>query len=387
VKSKNIVILSTADWDNPFWTNKQHVAVSLFKLGYRVLYIDSLGLRKPSASTSDVGRIKRRLKKAFKAPKEVQANIWVWSPIILPFQQYLMVRLINKAIFSRWLKFWLWKLDFSGDLLWTYNPLSTRLLNCDGFKNLVYHCVDEIKAQPGMPVDILTVADNELSRKANVIFATSPNLYESRKILNKNTYYFSNVADFNHFNQATLDSIVIPADIAEIPSPIAGFIGAVSGYKLDFELIEFVAKKCPNISFVFIGKVGEGDPWTNIDKISALKNVYFLGPKKYSTLPAYLKAMTITLLPNHINEYTDSMFPMKFFEYLSTGKPVVSVNLKAIQEHREFCYLSIDYEEFAENVIEALRTPNLGLENRLSLARDYTYDSRMLKMIKILEGL
>lgn len=387
MKSKDIVILSTADWDNPFWTNKQHVAISLSKLGYRVLYIDSLGLRKPSASSSDLGRIKRRLKKAFKAPRKVHDNIWVWSPIILPFQQYPFVRLINRFVFSNWLKFWSWKLKISNNLFWTYNPLTTRLLNLDGYKILVYHCVDEIKAQPGMPVDILTVADNELSSKANVIFATSLKLYESRKELNENTHYFSNVADFNFFNQALLERTVIPEDIAKIPSPIAGFIGAISGYKIDFELIEFVANKCPDISFVFIGKVGEGDPWTNVEKISTLKNVYFLGPKEYSTLPAYLKAMTVTLLPNHINEYTDSMFPMKFFEYLAAGKPVVSVNLKAIQEHSTFCYLSLDYAEFANNVIEASIAPSVGLENRLNLAKKYTYDSRMLKMMEIVKDL
>ena len=59
---KNVVLLSTADWENPFWTNKQHVAVELAKQGINVFYIDSLGLRAPSASRSDFKRISNRLK-------------------------------------------------------------------------------------------------------------------------------------------------------------------------------------------------------------------------------------------------------------------------------------------------------------------------------------
>ena len=57
----DVVLLATADWANPFWTNKQHVAVELARRGHRVLYVDSLGLRRPSASQHDFGRILKRL--------------------------------------------------------------------------------------------------------------------------------------------------------------------------------------------------------------------------------------------------------------------------------------------------------------------------------------
>lgn len=106
MKQKDIVLLSTAEWDNPFWTNKQHVAIALAKLGYRVLYIDSLGLRRPSASRQDFIRILKRLKKALNAPCEVKTNIWVWSPVLLPFQSISWVRRINKIFLSSWLHFW-----------------------------------------------------------------------------------------------------------------------------------------------------------------------------------------------------------------------------------------------------------------------------------------
>ena len=86
-----ILMLSTADWDNPFWTNKQHVALELSLQGHKVLYVDSLGLRPPSINKSDFTRIFRRLLKGLRFPRRINENLWVWSPIVIPFQKYRAV--------------------------------------------------------------------------------------------------------------------------------------------------------------------------------------------------------------------------------------------------------------------------------------------------------
>ena len=82
----DITLLATADWDHPFWTNKQHVAVSLAALGHRVLYVDSLGLRPPTLGQRDRGRLWRRLRLAFPRPRPVRPGIWVISPLQLPLR-------------------------------------------------------------------------------------------------------------------------------------------------------------------------------------------------------------------------------------------------------------------------------------------------------------
>src|SRR4029078_11049766 len=94
----DIVLLSTADWDNPFWTNKQHVAQELARRGHRVLYIDSLGLRRPSATGRDLRRVLRRLFPALRRPRAVRDRLWVWSPVVIPLQRFGAVRWINKAL-------------------------------------------------------------------------------------------------------------------------------------------------------------------------------------------------------------------------------------------------------------------------------------------------
>lgn len=386
MKLKDVVLLSTAEWDNPFWTNKQHVAIELAKRGHRVFYIDSLGLRRPSISNQDTKRIIKRIRKAFQKPKKVKENLWVWSPVLLPFQNNTWTRKFNYYLLSNWLRTCLKRLNFNQDIFWTYNPLTLNLFDTDLYSQLIYHCVDEIKAQPGMPVKLIEDAEKKLATKANLVFATSTTLYESRKLWNEKTYYFSNVADFDHFSKAREKSTIVPDDLLKIPHPRLGFIGALSGYKVDFKLLEFLAQKHPEYSIVLLGKVGEGDPWTNIDNLYQYSNIFFLGSKSYSDLPSYLKGFDLAMLPNAINEYTNSMFPMKFFEYLSAGKPIVSINLHALQEYKEVCFLSNNHEEFINNIENALKNIDFKLKERLALAKGFTYKSRTDEMMKLIQN-
>ncbi|WP_426719829.1 hypothetical protein [Enterobacter cloacae complex sp. 285F6] len=120
--------------------------------------------------------------------------------------------------------------------------MTTRFLEPGDFGYVVYHCVDEIKAQPGMPVEILQDAEEELVRRADITFVTSLTLLKSRKHWSDEVYYFSNVADYNHFSKALDDQLPVPADLNAIPEPRIGFIGAISGYKVNFSLLEAIAE-------------------------------------------------------------------------------------------------------------------------------------------------
>ncbi len=385
--SVDIVFLSTADWENPFWTNKQHVAKELAKIGYRVLYIDSLGLRRPTTSRSDVNRIVRRLLKAFRPPRKVVHNLWVWSPVILPLHGNHVFRRINRMFLAAGLGVCLKLLGFKRHWFWTYNPITCGLFTLSRFRCKIYHCVDEIKAQPGMPAGLLEAEEKRLAKKVDIIFTTSPKLTETRGRWNRNTYYLPNVADFNHFATARLDETEIPLDLRSIPGLKVGFIGAISSYKVDFQLLRKIAESRPEWALVLIGEVGEGDPWTESELLKEVDNLHLLGPRNYDVLPAYLKGFDVALLPNRVNEYTESMFPMKFFEYLASGVPVVSVGLKALQEFQDVVTIAHTAEEFVEAIEGTLKGNAPSLEKRLKTALQYTYEKRTRKMLSIIRDI
>jgi len=281
--------------------------------------------------------------------------------------------------------FWTKILGLKKDVFWTYSPMSTAFYDLNGYKAVIYHSVDDIKAQPGMPAKAIEKFEIDLLKKADVVFVTAPSLYDAHSLINKNVFYHSNVADFDHFNSATNDSLEIPEDVRALKGPVVGFIGAISSYKLDFLLIKYVAELRPDINFLLIGEVGEGDPNTNVEIFEKLSNVRLLGGRPYKELPAYLKKIDVALLPNKINDYTKAMFPMKFFEYLAAGKPVVSTELPALIAFTEVADFCNNYDDFLAAIDRRLVDIEGDVERRLKVARKYTYEYRTDLMLEILK--
>jgi glycosyltransferase involved in cell wall biosynthesis len=357
---RHVVLLSTADWDHPFWTNKQHVASALVELGHRVLYVESVGLRPPRLEVQDLRRIGLRLLRGLRPPRRVKEGLWVWSPLLIPAPRTPLHRWLNRVVFASLLGLWRRCLRLRPDLLWTYNPLTGALLDlqCSGFLQLVYHCVDDLTAQPCMPVALIEREEAALCQAADQVFVTSLELLRTRGHHNPHTRYDPNVADVAHFAVARDPQLPLPADLQALPpGPRLGFIGAVSSYKLDLALLLRLANHRPDSQLVLIGRAGEGDPATDLSGLKGLANVHLLGPRPYSQLPAYLRGFDLALLPCPINAYTRSMFPMKFFEYVAAGVPVVATALPALSDQAHLAHLCADTDSFLSAVDQLLTLP------------------------------
>jgi len=393
----DITLLATADWDHPLWTNKQHVACSLVALGHRVLYVESLGLRSPrqaahapvaTQARSDWSRIRRRLCHGVQPPRQVRPGLWVWSPLVFPGALAGWRLAINRLVLRVGLFVWSRSLHLQADWLWTYNPMTLSVLDPRPWKRLIYHCVDAIQAQPGMPAREIEQLENRLCHRADIVFVTSPGLYRSLGTLNPQTYFYPNVADVNHFGHALNRALPIPDDLAAIPNPRLGFVGAISNYKLDVPMLVCLARNHPEWSLVLIGPVGEGDPSTDVTSLLQLKNVHLLGTRSYGELPDYLRGFDVGLLPLRLNAYTQSMFPMKFFEYLAAGLPVVSSAIDALQPFADVAFLcDTTATAFASAIAAALKKEGPTIQKRLAAAAANTYNKRTQAMLNDLAKL
>ena len=383
----NFIIFSTADWDNPFWTNKQHMAKTFEKHGHNVIYVDSLGIRKPKIDKRDFLRILKRCKTLFKPYRKVSDNIWVISPFILPFHKLNIVRKFNDIFLSIIVKFLMFFLNFKEYIIWTYSPVTDTLIDKFSPQKKIYHCVDDLSALPNVDKENLKRREKELILKSDYIFTTSKNLFDYIKPLNVNTYYQNNVCDYEHFSSATTKLFELPGDLEAIKSPIIIFIGAISSYKINFNLLSNIAKKHNEWSFVMIGQVGEGQPETNIDILLQCKNIHLLGAKDYKEIPKYLHFSDVAIIPANINDYTKSMFPMKFFEYLSAGLQVVTTNLYSLEDYEEISFVSKSDSDFEKYLIDVI-------ENNFKKSNDkiheecikHTWDGRYQTMIKIMDS-
>lgn len=382
----DIVLISTADFDHPFWTNKQHTAVRLAARGYRVLYVESLGLRAPTTGARDMARMGRRLKRGLTPPRQVRPNLWVCAPLVLPRHTEPGVRRLNGRVLALTIGAQLAMLGMRTLLVWTYNPVIHELLDRLPHRGVVYHCVDDLTAAPGLPSETIADAERAMCARANWVFTTSPTLQDKLAPLNPDhTVYMPNVADVDHFVTAQQPG-PIAEDLARIPGPRVGYIGAISPYKFDLERTARIARAMPDVSFVLIGQVGEGQPGATTDLLDA-PNIHLLGPRPYDTLPTYLRGFDAALLPFTRNAYTDAMFPMKFFETLAAGVPVISTAIPSLKDEADLAVLS----DADDTLIAGLRAAIAGtdpaqLAAGLAKAKQHTWDTRLDRMEQLLRG-
>ena len=386
----DFVVLATADWDHPLWTNKQHTALTLAAAGHRVLYVESLGIRPPRAGSSDRTRIVRRLRRMLQLPRQRRERLWVWSPPVLPGGHSGGALRFNRRLLQGGLEIVCRWLGFTNPILWTYNPLTSRYLDPEGFAGSVYHCVDRIQDQPGMPVARIEASEQALSKAVDVVFATSPQLQVSHRRWNPHTLLFGNVADHAHFSRArlrdTADPLCCPERLQGVDRPRLIFMGAIDAYKLDLGLLLQLAQRNSAWRFVLIGPVGECDPATDVAGLLGCPNVEMVGPVAYGDLPNWLAHGDVALLPLQLNGYTRHMFPMKFFEYLSAGLPVVATEIPALEAHADVAWLCPPAVEAFERAIEAaLAGAGPSLEQRLERAATQTYESRTASMLSYLD--
>ena len=377
-----ILLLSTADWDNPFWTNKQHVARELARRGHPVIYVESLGLRRPGAGKRDLARLWRRLLRGLRPARLVKPGVWVASPLVLPLHGWSGMDVFNRALLRLCIDAACRRAGVKPRLLWTYSPLTLRLLPPTRETFVVYHAVDDIASQPGMPKTLIEAAERNLVRRADQVFATSPLLTERHGAINPQTAFFPNVVDYDHFAAARTEPP--SADLAALPSPRIGFVGAIAAYKLDLPLLVAVARLRPSYSFVLIGQLGKGDPGTEISPLAAEPNIHLVGPRSYAELPACLAAFGAAILPCPITPYTRAMFPMKLFEYIAGGLPVVATRLPAISAFAHLVHTADDSPSFAAAIDDALAGRGATREERQAAAKAQTWKIRTDAMLKII---
>lgn len=118
--------------------------------------------------------------------------------------------------------------------------------------------------------------------------------------------------------------------MAELTHPLIVFTGAIVATKLDIGLLVALARARPDWSFALVGPVGPGDPRTDVSALASEPNVHLLGRRAYRQLPSVLRGADAGLIPYAHNELTNSIFPMKVYEYLAAGLPVVTTPLPAL---------------------------------------------------------
>jgi glycosyltransferase involved in cell wall biosynthesis len=327
LEGRDIVCVGFADWDTELWTNQHHLMSRLAR-GNRVLFVESLGLRRPQLAGRDLARIARRLRRGL-APPRAADGLSVLSPLVIPLHGNRLARAINDRLLPALVGRAVRRLGLSRPILWSYVPQAEALLGTLDPSLVVYHCVDDISAHALIDTASFRAAERRFAARADLVLASAPQLVRRMRELSSNVLEAPNVADTALFSSALAPGEPDPA-IAALARPRLVFTGAISAIKLDTALLRDLARARPGWSIALVGPVGLGDPHTDLSELDQEPNVHLLGPRDYAQLPAVLRAADVGLIPYVRSELTDSIFPMKVYEYLAAGLPVISTELPAL---------------------------------------------------------
>lgn len=327
LQGRDIVCVGFADWDTALQTNQHHLMKRLAAEN-RVLFIESLGLRRPQLAGRDLKRIARRLRRGLSGAREID-GLHVLPPLVLPLHANAFVRALNRRLLGIFVRRAAGKLGMHKPILWAYVPQAESLLEVLQPELVIYHCVDDIAAQPGIDSASFRTAETRFAGRADLVLASAPALTERLQSISDNVIYAPNVADTALFASALEEGPIDPA-LTALPAPRIVFTGAVVATKLDMGLLVGLAKARPSWSFALVGPVGLGDPSTDVSALAAEPNLHLLGARTYEQLPGVLRGADAGLIPYARNQLTDSIFPMKVYEYLAAGLPVVATPLPSL---------------------------------------------------------
>lgn len=371
------IICFAHDWGGDP-TSKTHIMRILAKKN-RVLWVNSIGMRRPTASGADFRRMASKLRRSFVGCQEVEPNLFVVNPLVIPLPGFALADRLNANLLLAVLRRLCRRHGLEQPLLWTFLPTVGRLLGRLGEQMVIYHCVDEYSAFSGVPRQALIRMEQDLVRRAHVVITSSERLCDERRSMNPHTYFVPHGVDIAHFARALDPGTEVPDDLRALPRPIVGFFGLLADW-IELDLVRALAVARPDWSIVLIGKAV-----TNLWPLRGVPNIHLLGQKPYSTLPGYCRGFDVAIIPFRINGLTIRANPLKLREYLAAGLPVVSTPLPEVARYGGVVYLAEGVKAFIAGIEAALGERSVPMvQRRVEAMRAEGWEERVVEISAII---
>jgi len=333
------IIAFAKDWhEDP--TSNHHVLRELARTR-RVLWLNSLATRTPKLSSGrDLGKIGRKLVEFARGPVNVENDLWVTTPLVLPLPGSAIARAVNRQILRATIRALRLRLGIKQFELWTFLPNTADYIGTLGEQLAVYYCVDEWSMFSYLDRAQTVAAERRVLERVDAVFAINHALADAKRAINRATYVSPHGVDHSLFARALDPAVAVPADLAALPGPRIGFYGTLRDW-VDFELIAHLARARPAWSIALIGQA-LGD----LSALDGLPNVHLLGQKRHDELPAYCRGFDAGMIPYRIDERMTFVNPLKLREYLSAGVPVVSTPVPEVVRYSHMCRIAATPESF-----------------------------------------
>jgi hypothetical protein len=260
----------------------------------------------------------------------------------------------------------------SVEVLWITHPRLVSVEDLVEYEVLVYRMSDDV-AQFQQEPRTINAVEQELCKRADLVFCTAWSLVEKAEAWGANAVYLPNGVDFELFNA---DENPEPPDLAGISRPRILYLGAISDW-LDIDLLALAAQRHRDLSFVLVGPVvGTDQVATSIRQLAEEPNAYVLGSKPFHQVPAYMRFSDVGLIPFRVTPLTNSINPIKLFEYNACGLPTVAADLQEIRQLGSPALTYNTSEQFIDCVLRVLDERSTLNTEAIAFAKENTWKWR-----------
>ena len=353
------MVIPPIKWED-LYQRPQQIA-SILSKKFTILWID-----KPTFFFLEA--LIRALLGKLKLTECISDNFYIYRTFtFIPFSRVKIIRKINDIL-------WLLLIDLYGILFFRKVEDTIYLvgfpLDIHQFKGtlLVYDRCDRFYKFKGASKTVF-LNDIKLMKKARLVINSSYNLYKEATMYNKNSVVIRNGVDLALLKETRRLS-------KETNKKVIGFIGAVSSW-LDFKLLKKLAKTYQEYDIHVVGPIGGVKRDQDLIDLRRMENVKFFGKVSHDKLPTYLKEFNIGIVPFIVNELTEAVDPVKVYEYMAAGKPVVTTNLPELYRLKDYIYIAKNKDEFIEFCRQAIENPKISSEQLTKTAMENTWERRV----------
>lgn len=335
----------------------------------KVIWVNSLGLRRPRVSTADLARLKSKAVSTFRAKSSGQQAdphpfATLVNPKAIPWPGSRLAAAVNRRTLAAQIKPLIAANEMKRPIVWTSLPTALPVIGALGERAVVYYAGDDFGALAGVDHRPVLAMERQLAEKADLVIAASPLIAE--RFASHKTRVLPHGVDFDLFAQDAPRADDLPSG-----RPVAGFYGSLNGW-IDVEALAKAACALPDWDFVLIGNVE-----TDITGLRACRNVHFPGPRAHHELPHYSRHWDVSLLPFRRNRQIDASNPLKMREYLAAGTPVAASYLFPAALPFADAILTPQGSESLSDIILRAKNDSRPKAWRQSLVQDESWDTRV----------
>jgi glycosyltransferase involved in cell wall biosynthesis len=342
-----LIITVYHPWDTKFRIGDHHYVREFLNDGWDVLWISHPVSFAHGAKSENRTRIERAKSGPFRHKD---------GPIELV--PYTMLPWLNRPLLSsQWvlenthrfcrpsLKTSLEKIGFDKpDLVWITDTSMHAIADIADPKAVVVRIADDNIEFRNIP-SYLSIVEQKLANRADALFVTSSPLLDRMKPeFRSKIHLLRNGVNFDHF-QGTFDR---PSEFKDIDGPIVFYVGAIEEW-FNSEWVKNLAEKRKDITIFLVGMVG-----TDLSNLKDLQNVKITGLRPYESLPGYMAHSNAGIIPFKRTQLVESVSPLKLFEFLASGLPVVSTSWMELEHLGSPALLANSADEFVEMVSKVI---------------------------------